>query len=65
MVMVPVPVTVRLVDVVQSHADPEPETVQVPEPSANVRLVVPLLDNVEIDTLLPFALNVPAFTLKL
>ena len=55
--MVPVPVTVRLVEVAVDHAVPEPAIVQVPEPTAML-----LTDVVLEFTTEPDALNV---TLKL
>ena len=61
--MVPVPVTVRFVEVAAFHAVPEPASVQVPEPTAIVltfeleeETVLDAPDNV---TLNPLASNVP------
>lgn len=67
--MVPVPVTVRLVEVAVFHEEPDPAIDQVPEPTA----IVLTEDNEEIkedkdplkDTLYMFALNVPLLTLRL
>ena len=42
--IVPVPVTERLVDVAAFHDVPEPTIVHVPEPIAIVRIPEPLLD---------------------
>ena len=62
--IVPVPVTVRLVVVTVVHAVPPPAIVHVPEPTAIVR-VFELLDDTADDeplsvTLYPLALKVPA-----
>ncbi len=61
--IVPVPVTVRLVEVLADHAD-VPAIVQVPEPIAIVLVVETLVATPELaevnDTLYPAASNVPA-----
>lgn len=60
----PVPVTVKFVDVAQFHAVPEPETAHVPEPTFNVRAVVPEESNEPQVTFLPLAFSVPLGIVK-
>ena len=66
--IVPVPVTVRLVAVLACQAVPLPAIVQVPEPIAIVLVFVLLEDTAEDEplrvTLYPFASNVPAVMLS-
>ena len=61
--MVPVPVTVRLVDVEVFHALLEPAIIQVPDPTAIVRVLLLLEDTAALapvkDTLYIPASNVP------
>ncbi len=46
--MVPVPVTVRLVEIEVAHVFPDPASVQVPEPIAIVRVLLELEDKTEV-----------------
>jgi len=66
--IVPVPVTVRLVDVAVLQAAPAPEIVHVPEPIAIVLVLELVLENVleplDKETLYEEASNVPLVTVK-
>ena len=62
--MVPVPVTVRLVDVVVFQDEDAPVNVHVPDPTATVLLVETLELNETCVKLYPFRSKVPLFNWK-